>query len=61
MQIYSNLLIFLVQTQCKQNVSKCNKKPTGNIGYILTAFEETKITEVTQLMQQMLLYCKVLF
>ncbi len=21
--------------QCKQNVSKCNKKPTGNIGYIL--------------------------
>ncbi len=36
MKIYSDLLIFSVQT----NVSKCNKKPTGNIYYILTEFEE---------------------
>ncbi len=53
MKIYSDLLIFSVQT----NVSKCNKKPTGNIGYILTEFEE-KI-KVAQLMQQMLLILTV--
>ncbi len=41
-----------------QNVTK---KTTGNIGYILTEFEEKNTTEVAQLMQQMLLYCKVLF
>ncbi len=43
-------------------MSQCNKKTYGNIGYILTEFKEKKnTTEVTQLMQQMLLYCKVLF
>ncbi len=48
--------------QCKHIVkTKCNKKPTGNIYYILTEFEEKNTTEVAQLMQQMLLYCKVLF
>ncbi len=40
MKIYWNL-IFSVQTQ--QNVSKCNKKPTGNISYILTEFDGEEI------------------
>ncbi len=41
MKTYSNLLIFSVKT-VQQNLSKCNKKPTGNIYYILTEFEEKK-------------------
>ncbi len=49
MKIYSNLLIFSVQTIC-------NKKPNGNIGYILTVIEEKNTAEVAQFMQQMLLY-----
>ncbi len=47
--------------QCKQMSQNVTKKTTGNIGYILTEFEEKNTTEVAQLMQQMLLYCKVLF
>ncbi len=58
MKIYSNLLIFSVKT-VQQNLSKCNKKPTGNIGYILTEFEEKNTTEVAQLMQQILLILTV--
>ncbi len=48
--------------QCKQmsqNVTK--KKLPGTWGNILTEFEEKNTTEVAQLMQQMLLYYKVLF
>ncbi len=62
MKIYSNLLIFSVKT-VQQNLSKCNKKPTENIYYILTEFEEKNTTEVAQLMQQMLLIptVKVIF
>ncbi len=55
--------IFL-SLQCKHSahkMSQCNKKPTENMGYILTELEEKNATEVAQLMQQMLLYCKVLF
>ncbi len=37
-----------------KNVTKT--KPTWNIGYILTEFDEKNTTEVVQLMQQMLLY-----
>ncbi len=47
--------------QCKQMSQNVIKKTTGTIGYILTEFEEKNTTEVAQLMQQMLLYCKVLF
>ncbi len=55
MKIYSNLLIFSVKT-VQQNLSKCNKKTTGNIYYILTEFEEKNTTEVAQLMQQNVAY-----
>ncbi len=58
MKIYSNLLIFSVKT-VQQNLSKCNKKPTGNIYYILTEFEEKNTTELAQLMEQMLLILTV--
>ncbi len=61
MKIFKSIIFFSAKTQCKQNVSNVTKKPTGNIGYILTEFEEKNTTEVAQLMQQMLLYCKVLF
>ncbi len=43
MQIYSNLLIFSVQTHSANKMSQnATKKPTENIGYILTEFEEKK-------------------
>ncbi len=53
--------IQILSFQCKQMSQNVTKKTTGNIGYILTEFEEKNATEVAQLMQQMLLYCKVLF
>ncbi len=43
-----------MQTKC----FKMFKKTTGNIGYILTEFEEKNTTEFAQ---QILFYCKVLF
>ncbi len=45
---------------CKQSGTRCNIKPTGNIGYILTEFNKKNTIEAAQLMQHMLLYCKVL-
>ncbi len=56
------LLIITTDSYLNTFVSNCNKKkPTGNIGYILTEFEEKNTIEVPQSTQQMLLYCKVLF
>ncbi len=53
--------IQILSFQCKQMSQNVTKKTTGNIDYILTEFDEQKMTEVAQLMQQMLFYCKVLF